>query len=182
MRPFPLALAASLVIASCGGNVSTPLGTTIRGQGGATGTLTTGTGGTGGAGDGVYRAVSLFTGVPRFAIFKASPAEQLCYRLLIEPSMGGASAIEGDGWGVYSAEITTDLQDCDAEPGWPPPALGDSMTFSPVQGSGALAFEPMVPECSAGIHAEVFFPGAPEWAPPGASFDIDLLPIEGGCP
>jgi len=126
-----------------------------------------------------YRAANLYTNVPRFGIVKASPSRNLCFRLVIEPSMSLGIGIHGDGWAVTLAEVTSDVSDCDFPPGWPPVPAGAS--FQSMSGMGSLTVAQASASCAAGIDATVKFPGAPAWAPADEAFYANGLAVEGGC-
>lgn len=127
-----------------------------------------------------YKALSLFTGVPRYAILKSSPSRNLCFRLVIEPNGSSGIGIFGGGWAVGSAEVTSDVSDCDFPPGWPPMAIGAS--FMSMSGGGMLSYSQQPGGCVVGIHAKVDFTGAPPWAAPWEPFDADGMVIDPGCP
>ena len=127
-----------------------------------------------------YRAINLFTNVPRYAILKASPTRNLCFRLTAEVSASLGIGIFGDGFAVKQAEVTNDASDCNVGPGALPPAKGAS--YPVASGSGALTFLMVPGGCVAGIHAKVMPAGAPPWAPSVEPLDADGLIIEGGCP
>lgn len=128
------------------------------------------------AGD-AYRAVNLFTNVPRFAILKTSPSHSWCFRLIAEP--GTTGVIQGDGWSITGMEVTDDPMDCDFPPGWPPPPLGMSAASTAAQGH--VTFGP-APDCTVAINAIVNFPNNLGWPPADEWFVTGPLPIEGGCP
>ncbi|MFT3773609.1 MAG: hypothetical protein QM820_50180 [Minicystis sp.] len=119
-----------------------------------------------------YRAVNVFTNVPRFVILKSSPSRNLCFRLMVEPNP--------NGWHVTVAQATNDLNDCAIGPGSPPSPMGDQALGSP--SSGMVTVMGYEVGCIASIHQKMTFPNNPDWAPPAEAFDADALGIEGGCP
>lgn len=124
-----------------------------------------------------YRAVSLFTNVPRFAILKASPSRNLCFRIVVEP---GAMGISGDGWAASQVEVTSNAGDCDFPPGWPPPAMGLSVMSLDVKGVLSVPGSPVM--CVVGIEGAAAFPTDQGWPPADEIFSASNLAIEGGCP
>jgi hypothetical protein len=127
-----------------------------------------------------YRAVSLFTNAPRFALLKASVTRNLCFRLTVQSTAGEGLGISGDGWAVESGEITHAAGDCDIPPGPIPPPMGASAP--PSSGNGLLLVSVAPGQCTVGIHAKLFFAGQPAWVPPAEPIDAEGLVIEGGCP
>lgn len=126
------------------------------------------------------RAIALFTNVPRFALLKASVTRDLCFRLTVQASGGEGLGISGDGWAVEMGEITHAASDCDIPPGPIPPPMGASAP--PSSGNGLLLVGVAPGQCTAGIHAKLFFSGQPAWVPPAEPIDAEGLVIEGGCP
>src|SRR5262245_47821816 len=61
-----------------------------------------------------YRATTMFTGLPRFAIFKASPTRNLCFRLTAVYTQTLGIGIYGDMFAVEKAEVTNNPIDCEA--------------------------------------------------------------------
>lgn len=131
------------------------------------------------AGDDTYQVVTLFTGVPRFVILKASPSRNLCFRLVAAMMEGVGIGIFGDGYSVEKADVTNMVGDCDIKPGDLPPPTGQDV--SATAGGGALSLTPSSAGCSVGIHAKAAFPATMPWVPVGEAFDADGLSLEGGC-
>ncbi len=127
-----------------------------------------------------YRAIALFTGAPRFALLKASPTRNLCFRLTVQGWLEPGIGISGDGYSVEQGEVTHDASDCDLMPGPLPPPIGASHPVS--GGDGLLSMQMSPAQCIAGIHAKLLFSGQPPWAPQGEPLDADGLLLEGGCP
>ncbi|APR83681.1 Kazal-type serine protease inhibitor domain protein [Minicystis rosea] len=120
-----------------------------------------------------YRAVNMFTNLPRFLILKASPSRNLCFRLQVEPNIG-------EGWAVSFSEVSNDVHDCDIEPGSPPAPLGETVTGMNLGSGVKLQVSPA--GCIAGIHQKIGFAAGSTWAPPVEDFEADGLGVEGGCP
>jgi len=130
-----------------------------------------------------YRAVNMFTNVPRFVILKRSPSRSLCFRLITAAEQSLGVGIVGDGFSVENVEVTDDVTDCDGSPvGLPPPKGQTFSTSSMTAGAGTLSFTSAATQCTAGIHGTVSFSGPPSWVPPTEPFDADGLLIESGCP
>lgn len=128
-----------------------------------------------------YRAVNMITSVPRFAILKASPLRNLCFRLMAVAGESMGIGIYGDSFAVMSAEVTNDVHDCDFQPGFVPPPKGES--FATTTAMGGLFLTLSSAGCAVGMSASVKFPGAPAWVPADESFYLgQAIPIEGGCP
>jgi len=151
----------------------------VGGSGGAGGSG--GVGGSGGAGGGggvEYSATNLFTHVPRFIIFKADPARNVCFRLFIE--MGSTSTINieaTDPWIVSHADVTNQASDCATPGGFPPQPMSSATALS---GAGTLIVEGSFP-CSISLHGSLSFDAQAPWVPMSEPFDVDALPVEGGC-
>jgi hypothetical protein len=128
-----------------------------------------------------YEAVSLFTNVPRFAILKASPTRNLCFRVFVVLGSGtGLPGITGSGVIVESAVVTHDAADCQLPAGPPPMPAG--ATHPVVSGMGSVSMVQSTAGCTTTIHAKLVLSGQPPWAPPSEMLDADALPILGGCP
>lgn len=130
----------------------------------------------------IYSAQDLFTNVPRFAIFKADPARDLCFRLIVEASSGGPQLgiITPGSWSVGMAEVTDHASDC-ALPngGFPPPPVGASVKAT--SGTGKIDFPPSGPTCFVTIHASLSFPKGAPWVPAIEPLDADALKVGGAC-
>jgi hypothetical protein len=120
-----------------------------------------------------YRAVNMFTNVPRFVFLKRSPTRNLCFRLHVEPNVAS-------GWGVTSTEVSHDVHDCDFDPGTPPAPMGEA--FPGMSASGKLNFQLTPAGCIVGIHEKAIFPNGPAWVPQTEPIEADGLGLEGGCP
>jgi hypothetical protein len=132
--------------------------------------------------DGAYRAVTMYTDLPRFLILKASPSRGLCFRLYVSILSGGIG-ISGDGWSVDHAEATFDVADCAVGPGWPPAPLGPYVTASEGgAGNGTLTVGAAGGACAVGIHGTVQFPPGSTSDLPLEAFAADGVTVEGGCP
>ncbi|MDI3287232.1 hypothetical protein [Polyangium sp. 15x6] len=147
------------------------------GEGGAGGGG--GSGGAGGGGSDVeYSASNLFTHVPRFIVFKADPARNVCFRLFVEMGTTSTIAIEATApWVVSYADVTNQASDCATPGGFPP----QPMSAAPaVSGGGTLVVEGTFP-CSISLHGALTFDAQGPWVPTSEPFDVDALPVEGGC-
>jgi hypothetical protein len=121
-----------------------------------------------------YRAVNMFTNVPRFALLKLSAARNLCFRLHVEP------APTDNGWVVSFVQVSHDVHDCDFDPGPPPAPMGEA--FQGTNGSGYVKSQATPAGCTAEIHQKMLFLNGPEWVSPTEEFEALGLEIEGGCP
>lgn len=131
----------------------------------------------------IYSAENLFTNVPRFAVFKADPARDLCFRLVLEAD-GGNSPLgiaTPPGWTIGKAEVTDHASDCKlVNGGFPPPPLGTAVQAT--GGVGTIAFSPNFPPCDLTIHASLSFPKGAPWVPANEPLNVDLLEVSGICP
>ncbi|MBK9258624.1 MAG: hypothetical protein IPM54_02185 [Polyangiaceae bacterium] len=130
----------------------------------------------GGSGDVAYSAYNLFTHVPRFIIFKTDPVQNLCFRIWVEGfSGGGPLMIDVTApWAASHAEVTNDISDCVMSSGFPP----QPMTSAPASsGNGTIVVEGTFP-CSVSVHANITFDTS---EPMTEAFDVDALPVDGGC-
>ena len=131
----------------------------------------------------IYSAEDLFTNVSRFAIYKADPARDLCFRLIVE-GIDGSSPLgitTPAGWSVGKAEVTDNASDCKpGGGGFPQPPLGAAVQAT--GGGGKIDFPSSFPQCFITIHASLSFPKSAPWVPANEPLDADMLPISGGCP
>jgi hypothetical protein len=132
----------------------------------------------GASGPDAYEALSLFTNLPRYAILKASPARDLCFRLTIVTVSGpGLPGFTGNV-SVESGIVTHAATDCEVS-GLPLPTPATS--YPVVSGMGTVTMTGP-PGCTTSVHAKLVFSGAPSWVPASEPFDADGLAIVGGCP
>lgn len=179
-----LALAAPL---GCGSSVTdtqdaaASASASGSGGGGGAGAGGGGNGGGGGAGGaepgGTYSAHNLFTHVPRFVIFKADPARDLCFRLYIEAGSSGLGFQATEPWVVARADVTEHASDCVLENGYPKPAPS---AVSATSGAGTLTVKGDFP-CETSIHGTISFDAQADWVPSVEPLDADALPVDGGC-
>ncbi|MDI1451843.1 hypothetical protein [Polyangium sp. 6x1] len=153
------------------------------GAGGGGGSGGAGGGGGGGAGGGggggvEYSAANLLTHVPRFIIFKADPTQNVCFRLFVEMGSMSPLAIEATApWIISHADVTNQASDC-ATPGGSPP---QPMSAAPaISGAGTLVVDGTFP-CTISLHGTLSFDAQGPWVPMSEPFDVDALPVEGGC-
>ena len=160
-----------------GGSVGTGMG----GNGGNAGFGGTGGGSSfdGGSGGVEYAAFNLFTHVPRFVVFKVDHARNLCFRIWVE-GLGGPGALGinvTSPWGVERAEVTNDVNDCVVSGGFPVPP----MTYADATaGMGSMVLQGQFP-CALDLHATISFSPIGPWVPASEPFDVDALPVDGGC-
>jgi hypothetical protein len=130
-----------------------------------------------------YQAWSLFTNVSRYAILKASPNRNLCFRIIVVTGPGSGMGLSGvtGNVSVESALVTHDVADCTISS--PPLPVPSGPTYPAVSGMGTVDMATMLPAgCTTTIAAKlVFSPGAP-WVPPSEMFQAQNLQIKGGCP
>lgn len=129
---------------------------------------------------GEVTAASLFTGKPRFVIFKADPVRDVCFRLMVEASLGPGIGIETTmGWAVEMAEVTASADHCKLVNGSPPITM---TSVSADKGSGVLNIMSNGQACSVNIHATLTWamPGLP-WVPPSEPINGDDVEVVGGC-
>ncbi|MDI1476218.1 hypothetical protein [Polyangium sp. y55x31] len=137
-----------------------------------------GSGGAGGGGGVEYSASNLFTHVPRFIVFKADPARNVCFRLFVEMGSTSTIAIEATApWIVSHADVTNQASDCATPGGFPPQPMSSAPAVS---GGGTLVVEGTFP-CSISLHGALTFDAQAPWVPMTEPFDVDALPVEGGC-
>jgi hypothetical protein len=129
-----------------------------------------------------WRAINLFTDVPRFAMLKVDASRNLCVRMVL---MGGLGAkIELGGTGQLAITASHDMADCAIQAGgWPPPAAAESVEASSAVGNVQVSSDG-AGGCLAWSDAYAMFPPVSgDWV----SADEELvppkpIPIEGGCP
>jgi hypothetical protein len=129
---------------------------------------------------GEVTAASLFTDVPRFVIFKADPVRDVCFRLMVETSIGPGVGIQTTmGWAVESAEVTASADHCKLVNGAPPITM---TSVNADKGSGVLEIMSNGLACSVNIHATLYWenPGLP-WVPPSEPINSDNVEVAGGC-
>jgi hypothetical protein len=130
----------------------------------------------------VYSAQEIFTNLPRFAIFKADPARDVCFRLVVEMTGGGAplGIATPAGWTVGMAEVTDHASDCvSGNGGFPAPPLGAAV--SAIGGAGKIDFAASGPQCSVTVHASLSFAKGAPFVPANEPLDVDLLLVNGAC-
>jgi hypothetical protein len=132
----------------------------------------------------IYSAEEVFTNVPRFAIYKADPARDVCFRLVLE-MLGGGSPLgitTPAGWSIGLAEVTDHAADCvGGAAGFPGPPIGASVTAT--GGSGKIDFSSNgPPPCVVTLHASLTFPKTAPFVPVSEPLDADSLAINGACP
>jgi hypothetical protein len=134
-----------------------------------------------------YRAISLFTNVPRFALLKASPTRDLCFRLIFEPSSTPQGGITGDGWFASHVEVTNHAGDCDLQPGQLTPEKGMVATAIDIGGNLHFSQSPAGCAITQMDSYATFDQNDPTWLPPASEAITwvdpqNPIPIEGGCP
>jgi hypothetical protein len=162
--------------------------TSASGSGGAGGMA--GAGGMGGTGGSIepvdggsngieYSANNLFTHVPRFMIFKADHTRNICIRVWVEgfSGMGAFNIDVTTPWAVNNVEVTNDVNDCALTNGFPPMPMSSANALS---GLGTIVVEGAFP-CSVSVHATLSFDPLEPWIPATEAFDVDGLPVDGGC-
>jgi len=132
----------------------------------------------------IYSAEDLFTNLPRFAVFKADPARDLCFRLVFEADGGSGPSLgimTPPGWALGAAEVTDHASDCKLmNGGFPPPPIGAAVQAT--GGSGKVNFSTNFPQCDISIHASLSFPKGAPWVPVNEPLDVDQLKVSGVCP
>ena len=130
----------------------------------------------------IYSGQEIFTNLPRFALFKADPARDVCFRLVLEMTGGGSLGIATPpGWTVGMAEVTDHASDCvGADNGYPGPPLGKAVKAT--GGGGKIDFPPNGASCFVTIHANLSFPKSAPFVPANEPLDADMLTISGACP
>jgi hypothetical protein len=195
--------ALPLVPLACGGDVVDTSASSASGAGGAGGTGSAGSTGSasstesassagsgggaidGGAPDnGKYSARNLYTGVPRFAVFKADEVRDICVRIILQASNDVSSGlVSPEGWAISKAEVTDHASDCLPGPNsWPEPPVGASADATGGTGSMTLSYPngPPMP-CLVTVHGTLeFAPGAPS-LPTSEPLDADNVEVVGGC-
>ncbi len=136
------------------------------------------------AGDGTYAAYNLFTGAPRFGIFKADAERDLCVRVVfIWAGADGTVALE-DALTDVSASVTHRAADCSAGNGGSPPSLEPPGV--PAQGATGTATVRRYPEgdtyrWTVSIDGVLSFLVDEAWVPETEPFEADEIEITGGC-
>ena len=131
----------------------------------------------------IYSGQEIFTNVPRFALFKADPARDVCFRLVLEMTGGGPplGIATPPGWTVGMAEVTDHASDCvGGNNGYPAPPIGKAVKAT--GGSGKIDFPPNGPHCTVIIHANLSFPPGAPFVPANEPLDADMLVVSGACP
>jgi hypothetical protein len=124
-------------------------------------------------------AANLFTGVPRFMIFKPIPAKDVCFRMWVEASGSpGIGITTTMGWTVTTAEVTAHASDCMLVNGAPPITM---TSVQAVSGTGTLDILSAGAACSVNIHATLFFKVGLPWVPASEPIDGDKVDVVGGC-
>jgi hypothetical protein len=127
----------------------------------------------------VITAASLFTAVPRFMIFKAIPAKDVCFRMWVEASGSPGIGIKAPvGWAVTMAEVTAHASDCMLVNGAPPITMTSVQALS---GTGYLDILNAGATCSVNIHATLSFKVGLPWVPASEAIDGDKVDVAGGC-
>ena len=128
----------------------------------------------------IYSGQTIFTNVPRFAIFKADPGRDVCFRVIVEMLGGGAplGITTPAGWSISKAEVTDHASDCvGGNNGFPGPPLGAAVQAT--SGAGKIDFSG--PPCVVAIHANLSFPKGAPFVPASEPLDADSLLINGAC-
>lgn len=131
----------------------------------------------------IYSGQEIFTNVPRFALFKADPARNVCFRLVLEMLGGGAplGIATPTGWTLAMAEVTDHASDCvGGNNGFPGPPIG--MAVKATGGSGKIDFPPSGPHCTVTLHASLAFPKGAPFVPASEPLDADMLVVSDACP
>ena len=174
------ALTLGLLLAACSGEVNQTSGSASGsgGDGGNGGGSASGSASGGGA---AYSAANLFTHVPRFMIFKADPVRDVCFRFWMEGlgSPGPLGINVTMPWGLSKVEVTNHAIDCSVQNGFPMQPLDFA---DAVSGTGSIVITGGFP-CDVSAHGSVSFTVDPTkpWIPATETFDVDALPVDGGC-
>jgi hypothetical protein len=131
----------------------------------------------------IYSGQEIFTNLPRFALFKADPARNVCFRLVLEMVGDGAPVgiAAPTGWTVGMAEVTDHASDCvGGNSGYPAPPIG--LAVKATGGGGKIDFPPGGPHCTVIIHANLTFPVGAPFVPANEPLDADMLIVNGACP
>jgi hypothetical protein len=131
-----------------------------------------------------YKAENIYTGVPRFAVFKSDPVRSICVRFIVQASGNqGSGFMPPDGWDFNIIQITNNLSDCQPGPmGWLEPPAGE--VAEPIGGAGAmtLTYPQGVPDpCLVSMHGYLEFAPASPWLPVMEQLDADDVMVVGGC-
>jgi hypothetical protein len=149
-------LGVLLVLAGCGGDDGDP------------------------AGEGEYAAYNLFTGAPRFGIFKADPERDLCVRVVFIWGSGTGTADLGDALAAEDVTITSSAADCDPSNGGGAPSL-EPQGVPAASVSGTVSVTQTGEVWTVTIDGEITFPPDQSWVPESEPLDAADVEIVGGC-
>ena len=117
-------------------------------------------------------------GVPHFSVTKAVPERDVCITISVAgvDGGGGLEISANAPWTVGYVVITQDASQCEGN------ALASNPgTVAATAAAGTLLVEVTNRTCDVDVHAVIEFqPDAP-WVPLAEPFDVDDLPVSGGC-
>lgn len=135
-------------------------------------------------GDASYAAYNLFTGAPRFAIFKADPARELCVRVVfLWADPDGTVALQDtllDG----SMSVTHRAADCLPVDGSTPPSLfAEGVAAQSAAGTATVRQYPegTTTRWTVAIDGVITFPPDEAWVPQTEPVQAAEMEIIGGC-
>lgn len=117
-------------------------------------------------------------GVPHFVVTKVVPERDVCITISVE-GVGGSGRLQISGnapWTVGSVVIAQDASQCGSN-AWP----GERGKVAATAAAGTLLVEAVNRVCDVDVHVVVEFPTDPPWLPTEEAFDVDDLPVTGGC-
>jgi hypothetical protein len=131
-----------------------------------------------------YKAANIYTGVPRFAVFKSDVTRGICVRFIVQAAAQAEPGLMPPaGWSFHTIQMTNNLNDCKPGPmGWLEPAAGE--VAEPIGGAGAmtLTYPQGAPEpCILSVHGSLEFAPSAPWVPMVESLDADGVIVVGGC-
>jgi hypothetical protein len=136
------------------------------------------------AGESSYAAYNLFTGAPRFAIFKADPARELCVRVVILWAGPEGTVDLQEALPAENVSVSHRAADCAPGDGGTPPSLeAQGVSAQSVTGTATVRRYPEATgdRWTVSIDGVITFPPDEAWVPPTESLEADELEIVGGC-
>ena len=136
------------------------------------------------SGDQSYAAYNLFTGAPRFAIFKADGERELCVRVVFLWSAGEGTLALDDALTEVSASVTDRASDCSPGEGGAPPSL-EAQGIPAESLAGTVTVERTTTggadRWTVSIDGTIGFAADEAWVPATETVEAEALEIVGGC-
>jgi hypothetical protein len=132
------------------------------------------------AGEASYAAYNMFTGAPRFAIFKADAERDLCVRVVFIWAGGGGTVALEEALMAGDVSVTHSAADCAPGDGDTPPSLEPAgVPADSVTGTATVTQDGE--QWTVSIDGVIAFPAGESWVPASEPVEAEEIEIVGGC-